>query len=177
MVELGHALVFGRGAHDHAETFRLDAADELAQADLLLGAFDFLRHRDAVAEGHEHHKAAGEGDFGGESRSFRRDGLLGYLHEQKLPGLHHVLDRALLGDVGLGLVFRDRRNAALVFLRLFEIAAVGAELRAEIKIMKKSVFFITNIEEGGVETRHDLLHLGQIEVSHRVGDVAALLLQ
>ena len=43
--------------------------------------------------------------------------------------------------------------------------------------MKKSVLFVADIDKCGVQSRHQLLDLGQIEVAHGIRYVAALLLK
>ena len=43
--------------------------------------------------------------------------------------------------------------------------------------MKKSLLAISHIDESGIKARHELLYLGKIEVTHRVGSVARLLLK
>ena len=43
--------------------------------------------------------------------------------------------------------------------------------------MEKSVLVVTDVEESGVESRHDFLHLSHVKVSYSIRNVAALLLQ
>ena len=43
--------------------------------------------------------------------------------------------------------------------------------------MKKSILFVADIYKCGVQSRHQLLDLGQIEIAHGIRYVAALLLK
>ncbi len=43
--------------------------------------------------------------------------------------------------------------------------------------MKERVFFVADVDKGGVEARHELLHFRHVYVTDGVGQVAALFLQ
>ncbi len=43
--------------------------------------------------------------------------------------------------------------------------------------MEKCVLLVTHIDEGGIESGHDLLDFGQIDVAYRISQSAGLLLQ
>ena len=43
--------------------------------------------------------------------------------------------------------------------------------------MKKRVFLIAHVDKRGIETRHELLYLGKVEIPDGVGSVAGCALQ
>ena len=66
---------------------------------------------------------------------------------------------------------------AFVGHRGVNILGVGREACAQIEVVKKSVFLVSDVYESSVKTRHQLVNLCEIEVTHRVSDVSALFLQ
>ena len=91
--------------------------------------------------------------------------------------LEHILDSALLGDVGLEFHLADLRHLLLVVESLLEESLIGIELGSEVEIMQKSVFLIADVHKCRIESGHDFLDLRQIEVAYRVSYVAAFLLE
>ena len=99
-IEFRGAFVFSHRADDYAKAFRLDALYQLFESGAFGRRLDFCGDRDFVAEGHQHEKSSGEGEFGRESRSFGVDGFLDDLYEQLLSHLERVLDAAFPVEVG-----------------------------------------------------------------------------
>ena len=50
-------------------------------------------------------------------------------------------------------------------------------MRPEVQVVYKSIFFITHVDEGGVEAGQQLADFGLVNVAYGVGDIAGLLLQ
>ncbi len=177
MVEFGYTFVLGRSPDYHAETFRLYVPYKLAKAYLLLGGLDFARHGNLFGKWNQHHEPSGEGYFGGESRAFRRNRFFCNLHQKVLSLRKHLRYGTLLRNLLLGLEICGRGDFLWVGERFLHESGIGHEVRAEIEIMKKSVLVVAHVDERGVEAGHQLAHLCQIKVAHRVRDVAALLLE
>ena len=198
VVKLRYGLAFGRRPDYNAEIFGFDALHKVAQTQLFAGGLDFLRYRNFIAEGDEHHIAPCERYFGGESGTFRRDGFFYNLHQEFAAAGQLVGHGAVLVDVGQQLHARNIGQLAagalylrLLFLiallgvgsfglfakKLFEKFGIRRKSRAKIQIMQKSILLVAHVDEGGVQTRHQLFHLCQIDVADSVGYVAVLLLE
>ena len=74
------------------------------------------------------------------------------------------------------LCFCYREEPTAVALHLLEVLGIGVELITQIKIVQKGIAFIADIYEAGVEPRHELLHLSQVDVANREGSLARFVL-
>ena len=128
-------------------------------------------------ERYEHRVAPCKCNLRGQTGAFRRDGLLDDLDHEFLARLEDARDGAVFVYVGEAFDLGDRRVGFLVDEYGFEKSRIGGELGTEIQIVKKSILLVAHVDEGGVETGHQFLDLGKIDVSDSVGDVARLLLQ
>ena len=177
VVEFCHALAFGRCADYHAVVARLDAFHKLVEARFFLRRFDFLRYRYFVAEGCEDEVASCEGDVGGEARAFRRYRLFHYLHQQFFAGCEEVGHGAVFVDFGQKFHLRQPRLVLAVCQQLGYKFLVGGEMRAEIEVMEECILFISHVNEGGIQPRHQFFDLCQVDVADSIGDVARFFLK
>ena len=123
-IEVFGLFPFGRGAHYDAEVARLHAFHKPAQAHFLFGAFDFLRNGYFVAEGCQHHIAAGEAQLCCQSRALRRYWLFHNLHQQFAALFDGIGDGAVLVDFGFELYLFQLRALAAVGKEFLEVFGV-----------------------------------------------------
>jgi hypothetical protein len=84
----------------------------------------------------------------------------------------------MLVDIGQELHFLKLGHRCFwVVEELMKKVGIGGEVGSKVQIMKKRVFLVADVDERGVQARHELFNFGHVNVTDGVGKVAALLLQ
>ena len=112
----------------------------------------------------------------GQTGPFRRDGLFGDLYQDRLSagdesGYFPVLAHRLVEAHGFEV--RD----FLVVGQYVDQLLLGGELRAEIQVVDECVFFVSYVDERGVQPGHDLLDFSQIDIADGKSRFAFFLVQ
>ncbi len=176
VLDLFVLLSHRRGADDHAvvvrQHFRCDALEPFA----LFGRTDFLRNGYLVRKRDQYDVAPRERHVAGQTGPFRRDGLFGDLYQDRLSagdesGYFPVLAHRLVEAHGFEV--RD----FLVVGQYVDQLLLGGELRAEIQVVDECVFFVSYVDERGVQPGHDLLDFSQIDIADGKSRFAFFLVQ
>ena len=80
-------------------------------------------------------------------------------------------------DVGFAFYARHLRHFIFIVEGFFEEFGVCRKLRAEVEVVKKRIFFMANIDKGGIQAGHELFNLCQIDITHSIGRSAPLFLE
>ena len=117
-----------------------------------------------------------EGEVASQSRPFRADGFLDDLHKHLLSLLQRGLHAAVLWQVGQNGSLLEGVEVLAVALYLLEVLGVGSELQSKVEVMQEGITLVTDINEAGIESGHELLDFRQVHVAHGVRDTLLFLL-
>ena len=166
----------GRRADDDAEILRQHLRGNAFQTPFLFCRADLLRQEDLRGEGDQHHVAPRQRDVGGQTRALGRNGLFGHLDHDLLPHLQVIADLARFLHRSFELHGLDAHAALAGLLRRDEFLQ-RREMRSQIEVVDESILFVSYVDEGRIESRHDLADLSQIDVSHGEARLALLLVE
>ena len=165
-----------RRADDNAEILRQNGGCNALEPLLLLRRADLLRQEHLRRKRHQHHVASGQRNIGRQARSLGGNRLFGHLHHNGLPHLQVGADLARLFDRRLQL-HRVQADSPLAGLVTRHQLLQRRELGAQVEIVDKGILLMADIDERGVQPRHDLAHLAQINIPYGESRLALLLVE
>ena len=115
-------------------------------------------------------------NIGRQTRSLGGNRLFGHLHHNGLPHLQVGADLARLFDRRLQL-HRIQADSPLAGLVTRHQLLQRRELGAQVEIVDKGILLMADIDERGVQPRHDLAHLAQINIPYGESRLALLLVE
>ena len=173
---VGVRSVHRRRADNDAEILGQHPLRDAFEPLLLVGGADLLRNEDLRRKRHQHDVAAGQRDVGRQARAFGRNGLFGHLHHDRLPHFEVGADLAALFERRFQLDSFETDAALAGLLRRHELFE-RRKLRPQIEVMDESVLFVSDVDERGIQTGHDLANLAQIDISHREARLTLFLVE
>ena len=165
-VEFGHSAAFRHRTDDYAEVLRAYALHQPAQAVAFFILFDFLRDGDFITERGEYQVAAGDGDVTRHLGAFCGDGFLGDLHQHRLTHFEHVAHVAHLLKDRLYLEVFESDSIAVAVHGKAEVFVHRAVVGTQVEVVHETLLVAPEIDESGIESLHDFLHLAEENVAH-----------
>ena len=131
------------------------------QAFAFLAGADLFTDRNRFAEGRDHEIATGDGNLATQARTFGADRFLKYLYEHHLLFGEYLVNLAGFDDLRLVIDVVELGALQLPFDGQVGVLLQGLDFRPEVGIMQEGVFFVADIDEGGVEGSGDALHAAE----------------